>query len=75
MAKQALEALRELTDIVNSALQSGLHDGLEKARAEGQLILMGVYDLQVQCCECKRGFGLIHRVAKSRGLLEHELIR
>jgi len=70
-ATPALEALRELRDVVNKVLESGQHAGLERARAEAQLGLLTVYDLQVQSCECKRGFCLVPRVAKARPLLEH----
>ena len=64
----ALEALRELRDVVDMVLQSGLHAGLEKARVQGQLGLLTAYDVQVQPCECKRGFQLVARVAKNRAL-------
>ena len=68
-ATPALEALRELRAVVNKVLESGQHAGLERARAEAQLGLLTVYDLQVQSCECKRGFCLVPRVAKARPLL------
>ena len=70
-ATPALEALRELRDVVNKVLESGQHAGLERARAEAQLGLLTVYDLQVQSCECKRGLCLVPRVAKAKPLLEH----
>ncbi len=64
--QQGLEALRELRDVVNKVLASGRHRGLEKARTEVRLEPLTVYDVQVQSCECKRGFRMVSRVAAAR---------
>ena len=64
--QQGLEALRELRDVVNKVIESGLHTGLEAARAEACLAPLTAYDVQVQSCECKRGFKMVARVAAAR---------
>ena len=66
MQQQCLEALRELRDVVNHVIATGRHHGLETACAEGRLDPLTVYDVQVQSCECKRGFRMVARVAKPR---------
>ena len=63
-----LEALRELRDCVTAVLNSGKHAGLEAAKEEG-LKTLTVYDLQVQMCECKRGYNLLARIQNARGKL------
>lgn len=70
--QQGVEALRELRGVVNKVLESGLHAGLEKARAQARLQSLTAYDVQVQSCECKRGFKMPARVAAARDVLwEH----
>ena len=64
--EQGLEALRELRNVVNHVIATGRHRGLEKARREGRLEPLTVYDVQVQACEGKRGFRMVARVAKPR---------
>jgi hypothetical protein len=67
-----LEAVRELQDIVNKVLESGLHEGLRRARVEMRLRPLTAYDVQVQSCEAKRGFHIIGRVKKERQQLLFE---
>ena len=57
--EQGLQALRELRDIVNRVIESKRHRGIEAARAAGRLEPLTAYDIQVQACECKRGYGMI----------------
>ena len=64
--RRCLEALRELRDVTNSAIESGQHRGLAAACADGRLAPLTAYDVQVQCCECKRGFQLVARIAAQR---------
>ena len=54
-----MQALRELRDIANHVIESKRHRGKEAARAAGRLEPLTAYDIQVQACECKRGFGNI----------------
>ena len=53
--QEGLEIVRELRDVVNKVVESGLHNGLQKGREEMRLRPLTAYDLQVQCCECKKG--------------------
>ena len=53
--REGLEILRELKDVVNKVLESGLHNGLQRAREEMRLRPLNTYDAQVQSCECKKG--------------------
>ncbi len=62
-----LEALRELQNALQAARGRG-HAGLQLAHAWG-LEECTVYDVQVQCCECKRGKHMIPRIASTRPLL------
>jgi len=66
LARQAagLEALRELRDYF--LLLSDVQPGLAAARREGLLGNLSTYDLQVQCCEAKRGMKLPGRIAATR---------
>ena len=48
---------------------SGLHAGIEAARQEAGLVKLTSYDIQVQSCECKRGFHLSARIAGARAQL------
>ena len=67
-----LQALRELRDIVNHVIESKRHRGIEEARAAGRLEPLTAYDIQVQACECKRGYGMISAtVAAMRAPLHH----
>ena len=53
--QEGLEIIRELKDVVNKVLESGLHNGLQRAREEMRLRPLTAYDVQVQSCECKKG--------------------
>ena len=53
--REGLEIVRELKDVVNKVLESGLHSGLQRAREEMRLRPLTAYDVQVQSCECKTG--------------------
>ena len=53
--REGLEIVRELKDVVNKVIESGLHSGLRRAREEMHLQPLTAYDVQVQCCECKKG--------------------
>ena len=66
MARQAagLEALVELRDYF--VLLSDVQPGLAAARRDGLLENLSAYDLQVQCCEAKRGMRLPGRIAATR---------
>lgn len=68
----ALEAVRELQHVVAAVLASGQHAGIEAARREAGLNPLSAYDVQVQCCECKRGHNLPGRVANARTKLGGE---
>ena len=61
-----LQVVRELQQIVNAVIDSGMHAGIEAARKEAGLRPLSAYDVQVQGCECKRGHKLPGRVAKAR---------
>ena len=67
--RQGLEAVREIRRIVAAVVASGLHAGIEAARREAGLVILTSYDVQVQSCECKRGFSLPPRIAAARTLL------
>ena len=71
LQQQGVEALRELKNVVNTVLESRLHPGIEAARTATGLQPLTVYDVQVQSCECKRGFRMIPRVAATRKLLDY----
>ena len=64
--KDGLAAVRELRDVVNKVLESGVHEGLERARVEARLMPLTAYDIQVLACECKRGFKMPGRIKKQR---------
>jgi len=64
-----LEAVRELQRCVATVFDSGKHEGIEAARREADLRPLSAYDVQVQCCECKRGHKLPGRVKNSRAAL------
>ena len=53
--QEGLEIVRELRDVVNKVLESGLHNGLQRAREEMRLRPLTASDVQVQSCECKKG--------------------
>ena len=53
--REGLEIIRELKDVVNKVLESGLHNGLQRAREEMRLRPLTAYDVQVQSCEGKKG--------------------
>ena len=53
--REGLEIVRELKDVVNKVIESGLHSGLQTARQEMRLRPLTAYDVQVQSCECKKG--------------------
>ena len=64
--KPALEVLRELRLLISAVFDSKRHAGLEAARARALLQLPTVRDLQVQACECKRGYKLNPQSAAAR---------
>ena len=66
LARQAagLEALQELRDYFLSLYE--VQPGLVAARRAGLLENLSAYDLQVQCCEAKRGMRLPARIAATR---------
>ena len=68
--RDGLEALRELTRVVNKVINSGLHKGIEAACRTARLKPLTAYDAQVQCCEAKRGFKLIPMIAAKRRKLD-----
>lgn len=53
--REGLEIVRELKEVVNKVLESGLHSGLQRAREEMRLRPLTAYDVQVQSCGCKKG--------------------
>ena len=53
--QEGLEIVRELRDVVNKVLESGLHNGLQRGREEMRLRPLTAYDAQFQSCECKKG--------------------
>ena len=54
--EQGLEALRELRQCVATVFASRKHAGLLAAQRDAGLRPLTVYDIQVQGCECKRGY-------------------
>ena len=64
--KAGLEAVRELKEVVDEVLRTARHPGLQMARAEARLQSLSCYDVQVQCCETKRGFSMPGRVRNTR---------
>jgi hypothetical protein len=65
--KAGLEALREIRDYF--CLLSEVQPGLVAARSQGVLEDLTAYDLQVQCCEAKRGMRLPAGIAATRAPL------
>ena len=53
--RQGLEAVNELRLVVQAIFQAGAHRGIQRARDDANLQEPSAYDLQVQCCEDKRG--------------------
>ena len=64
-----LEAICELQKCVAAVIESHKHVGIEIACQDAGLRPLTAYDVQVQCCECKRGHSLHGRIAKARALL------
>jgi hypothetical protein len=67
--RQGLEAVNELRACVAAVFQAGTHQGIERAREEGGLMLPTAYDCQVQICEHKRATregGLHSRLTSTR---------
>ena len=53
--RQGLEAVNEVQLVVQAIFQAGAHPGIQRARDEADLQEPSAYDVQVQCCEAKRG--------------------
>ena len=64
-----LDAVRELQRCVAAVFDSGKHEGIEAAKREAGLRPLSAYDVQVQCCECKRGHKLPGRIKNARAAL------
>ncbi len=69
---RGLEAVGELQQCVAAVFDSQQHKGIETARREAGLRPLTAYDVQVQCCECKRGRQLPGQIAKARVALYSE---
>jgi len=67
--RTGLEAVRELRACVNKVLESGRHAAMQSAREEANLVPLTAYDVQVQLCECKRGFSMPARIRATRARL------
>ncbi len=67
--KAGLEAVRELKKVVDEVLRTARHPGIQMARAEARLEPLSCYDVQVQCCETKRGFSMPGRIRSTRATL------
>ena len=52
-----------------AVFDSGKHEGIEAAKREAGLRSLSAYDVQVQCCECKRGHKLPGRIKNARAAL------
>ena len=61
--------MRELRACVNKVLESVRHPGVQSASEEANLVPLTAYDVQVQLCECKRGFSLPARIRATRAAL------
>ena len=66
--RQGLEAVNELRLVVQAIFQAGAYPGIQRARDEADLQVPSAYDVQVQCCEAKRGLPekLHSRLASTR---------
>ena len=66
--RQGLAAVNELRVAVQAIFLSAAHLGIERAREEADLRELSAYDVQVQCCEHKRGLRMkLHaRLATTR---------
>jgi hypothetical protein len=64
---EGLAAVRELQSIINGLMD--VHPGLQIACRCANLNVLTSYDIQVQCCECKRGFNLPPRIKSARASL------
>ena len=69
LQKAGLEAVQELKEVVDEVFQPARHPGIQMARTGAQLRELTAYDVQVQCCETKRGFSLPGRIRSTRATL------
>ena len=69
LQKAGLEAVQELKEVVDEVFQPARHPGIQMARTGAQLRELTAYDVQVQCCETKRGFSLPGHIRSTRATL------
>ena len=67
--RAGLDAVRELKKVVDEVFQTARHPGIQMARTGAHLRELTALDVQVQCCETRRGFSLPGRIRSTRATL------